>query len=45
MSGLLRNISVGNCGVWGVNKDNNIYFKGNTFNDPDNAGAGRILIR
>ena len=38
--GSLRQISVGKCGVWGVNADQQVWFRLNTVGDPDNEGTG-----
>ena len=38
--GSLKQISVGQCGVWGVNSEQQVWFGLNTTGDPDNEGTG-----
>ena len=35
---------MGACGVWGVNADQVVYFRLNTFGDPDDEGTGWIRV-
>ena len=44
VSGSLRSISIGNCGVWGINADQVVYYRLNTFGDPDDEGTGWIRV-
>ena len=40
--GLLKSISVGRSGVWGANKNGNIYYRQDTYGDPTNIGSSWI---
>lgn len=44
VSGNLKQISVGKCGVWGVNSDYQVWFRLNTFGDPETDGTGWMRI-
>lgn len=33
-------VSVGNCGVWGINAEQSVYFRLNTYGDPEDEGTG-----
>ena len=44
VSGSLRSISIGACGVWGINADQVVYYRLNTFGDPDDEGTGWIRV-
>ena len=35
---------MGHCGVWGINADQVVYFRLNTFGDPDDEGTGWIRV-
>eukprot|EP00096_Caligus_rogercresseyi_P009950 TRINITY_DN3493_c0_g1_i2.p1 TRINITY_DN3493_c0_g1~~TRINITY_DN3493_c0_g1_i2.p1 ORF type:complete len:659 (-),score=140.46 TRINITY_DN3493_c0_g1_i2:136-2112(-) len=38
--GSLKQISVGYCGVWGLNSNQEVWYRINTATDPDNEGTG-----
>ena len=44
ISGSLKQISAGNCGVWGINADQCVYYRLNSYGDPDNEGTGWLKI-
>lgn len=44
LPGSLKQISVGKCGVWGVNAEQQVYFRVNSFGDPDNEGTGWLRV-
>ena len=33
-------ISVGHCGVWGINSEQSVFYRLNSYGDPDNEGTG-----
>ena len=37
-------VSAGNCGVWGINSDQCVFYRLNSYGDPDNEGTGWIKI-
>ena len=36
-------ISVGHCGVWGINSEQSVFYRLNTYGDPDNEGTGEYI--
>ncbi len=40
LPGALKQVSVGECGVWGVSPEQHVWFRINTYGDPDNEGTG-----
>ena len=40
VSGRLKVVSVGQSGVWGVNANDDIFFRTGTYGDPDSQGTG-----
>lgn len=44
VSGSLKQVTVGHCGVWGINSDQCVYYRLNTYGDPDNEGTGWIKV-
>jgi len=40
ISGNLKQISVGFCGVWGINAEGSVYYRLNTYGDPESEGTG-----
>jgi len=40
VSGSLKQVSAGNCGVWGINSEQCVYYRLNSYGDPDNEGTG-----
>ena len=43
LPGNLKQISAGNCGVWGTNSDQQVWFRLNTAGDPDGEGTGKEM--
>ncbi len=43
LPGALKQISVGECGVWGVSPEQQVWFRINTYGDPDNEGTGEDI--
>ena len=41
LPGNLKQVSVGECGVWGINAEQQVWFRINTYGDPENEGTGR----
>ena len=41
ISGSLKQVSAGHCGVWGINADQCVYYRLNSYGDPDNEGTGK----
>ena len=37
---LKTQISVGHCGVWGINSEQSVFYRLNSYGDPDNEGTG-----
>ena len=37
-------VSAGNCGVWGINSEQCVFYRLNSYGDPDNEGTGWIKI-
>lgn len=44
ISGSLKQVSAGNCGVWGINSEQCVFYRLNSYGDPDNEGTGWIKI-
>ena len=44
ISGSLKQVSAGHCGVWGINADQCVYYRLNSYGDPDNEGTGWLKI-
>jgi len=44
ISGKLKQVSVGYCGVWGINSEQSVYLRMNTYGDPESEGTGWIKI-
>lgn len=44
ISGNLKQISVGHCGVWGINAEQSVFFRLNTFGDPESEGTGWLKV-
>lgn len=44
ISGSLKQVSVGNCGVWGINADQCVFYRLNSYGDNDNEGTGWIKV-
>ena len=37
-------ISVGHCGVWGINSEQSVFYRLNSYGDPDNEGTGKQIV-
>jgi len=44
ISGKLKQVSVGHCGVWGINSEQSVYYRLNTYGDPESEGTGWLKI-
>ena len=44
VSGTLKQISAGPCGVWGVNRKNKIFYREGTFGDTGDKGSDWIEV-
>ena len=44
VGGVLKGVSIGNVGVWGVNKHDDIYYRVGTYEEPKQNGSAWLLV-